>query len=104
MYLIFTAFAAIISTIIWYFNSSNDKYKTGTLCFVFWGAAFMWFIDRVIACITKGEEFIEVSLDSVMLGITVIFFGLLLWLLVLSINYYKVILKKLKDKVYCTKN
>ena len=86
MYLIITATAAIITTIIWYTKSPENKYNLGTLCLIFWGATLMWLVDHIIAFLTEGGEFFEITLDATLLGITVTLFGLLIWLITLLIN------------------
>lgn len=94
MWLILTAFAAIITTIIWYVKGPEDKYKLGLLSLAFWGASLMWLVDHVIAFATEGGEFFEVNQDATMLGISVIIFALLIWLIVLFISDPKGTLKK----------
>jgi hypothetical protein len=73
MWLIMTALAAVIATAIWYMNAPGDKYKLGLLSLMLWGATIMWLVDHVIAYLTKGGEFFEVSTDATMLGVSVIF-------------------------------
>ena len=46
MTLLITVFAAIISTILWY-NRKDDSMRLGILCFLFWGASIMWFVDAI---------------------------------------------------------
>lgn len=94
MYLIITALAAIITTIIWYVKSPNDKYKLSTLCFIYWGATLMWFVDNVMAYLSEGGEFFEITLDATLLGVTVVLLGLLAWLVILLVKYPKGVFKK----------
>ena len=86
MFLLITAFAAVVSTIIWYFQAPEDKYKLNVLCFIFWGATLMWFADHVIAYLIDGGEFLEVSPDATLLGVAVVLLGLFAWMIVLLIN------------------
>ncbi|WP_027398658.1 hypothetical protein [Anaerovorax odorimutans] len=95
MYLIITALAAVITTIIWYVNAPDNKYKLGTLTLIFWGATLMWLVDHVIAFLTEGGEFFDTSLDATLLGITVTICGLLAWTIILLISDPKGIYKKL---------
>ena len=46
MTLLITLFAAIITTVLWY-RRKDDTMKIGTLCFMFWGASFMWLVDAI---------------------------------------------------------
>jgi hypothetical protein len=94
MWLIITALAAIITTLIWYIKAPDDKYKLGLLSFAFWGATLMWLVDHVMAYVTEGGEFFEINLDATMLGISVILVALLLWVIVLLISDPKGIMKK----------
>ena len=86
MFLIITAIAAIITTIIWYAKSPNDKYRLGTLCLMFWGATLMWIPDHIIAYLTEGGAFFEINLDATLLGISVVIIGLIAWIILLLIK------------------
>ncbi len=94
MWFIITALAAVITTAIWYAKAPNDKYKLGLLSMFFWGATLMWLVDHVLAYILEGGEFLEVNLDATMLGLAVIVFALLLWVLILLASDPKGIFKK----------
>lgn len=93
MWLILTALAAIVTTLIWYIKSPGDKYKLGMLSLAFWGATIMWLVDHIMAYISNGGEFFEINLDATMLGISVIVVALLIWLFVLLISDPKKVLK-----------
>ena len=95
MFLIITALAAIISTIIWHVNAPEDKYRLSSLCFIYWGATLMWFVDHVIAYITEGREFVEITLNAALLGASVVLLGLLMWAAMLILRDYKRIFRKL---------
>ncbi len=98
MYFIITAVAAIVSTIIWYVNSPNDKYKLSTLCFIFWGATIMWLVDHEMAYLMEGGEFFEISTDATLLGVNVVLLGLLLWIIVLLVKDPKGVFTRLLKK------
>ncbi len=98
MWLILTALAAIVTTVIWYVKGPEDKYKLGLLSLAFWGASLMWLVDHVIAFATEGGEFFEVNQDATMLGVSVILVALLIWLIVLLISDPKGILNKVLRK------
>lgn len=100
MFFIITALAAMVTTIIWYVNAPSDKYNLSTLCFIYWGATLMWFIDHVMAYLAEGGEFFEVNLDATLLGITVVLFGLLVWVIMLLVKDPKGVFNKiLQSKV-----
>ncbi len=85
MYLLFSAVAAVISTVVWYTQAPEDKYRVRTLCFIYWGASLMWLIDSVVSAV-EGEGFLDVSLDAAVLGATVVIAGLIVWLAILLIK------------------
>lgn len=89
MYFIITALAAIVTTIIWYVNVPEDKYKLSTLCFIYWGATIMWLVDHVMAYFSNGGDFIEMTLDATLLGITAVFCGFLAWTITILIKVPK---------------
>ena len=97
MYLVITAAAAIITTIIWYVNAPKDKYKLSTLCFIYWGATLMWFVDHVMEYLTEVGEFVEITLDATLLGVTVIICGLLVWLIMQLVSVQKKVFNKLSQ-------
>ncbi len=94
MWLIITALAAIITTIIWYVKSPDDKYKLGLLSLFFWGATIMWLVDHVMAFLTEGGAFFEINLDATLLGISVIALALIVWEIILLISDPKDVLKR----------
>jgi hypothetical protein len=94
MFLIMTALAAVIVTIIWYVKSPNDKYKLGLLSLMFWGATIMWLVDHIMAFAAEGGEFFEINTDATMLGVAVIVLALIAWAVVLVISDPKGVLKK----------
>jgi hypothetical protein len=86
MWLILTALAALITTAIWYVKAPDDKYKLGLLSLFFWGAAIMWLVDHVMAYLSEGGEFFEISTDAALLGVSVIILALMIWEIVLLIS------------------
>ncbi len=94
MFLIMTALAAVIATVIWYANAPEDKYKVGMLSLFLWGATLMWLVDHVMAYLMEGGEFFELNLDATMLGLSVIVLALIVWMLILVISDPKGALKK----------
>jgi peptidoglycan biosynthesis protein MviN/MurJ (putative lipid II flippase) len=94
MWLIMTALAAVITTAIWYIKAPEDKYKLGLLSLIFWGATLMWLVDHVMAYLTEGGEFFEVSPDATLLGISIIVLALCIWEIALLFSDPKGVLKK----------
>ena len=45
MCLILTTFAAVVCTAVWYSSATFRDMKISVLCWLFWGAAIMWFVD-----------------------------------------------------------
>ena len=78
MYFIITAFAAILTTMIWH-KLSEDKHQLSTLCFMYWGATLMWLVDHVMAFCMEGGAFFEITMDATLLGITVVVCGFFAW-------------------------
>jgi len=94
MFLILTALAAIIATVIWYVKSPDDKYKLGVLSLMFWGATIMWLVDHIMAFASEGGAFFEISTDATMLGVAVVVLALMAWVITLVISDPKGVLKK----------
>lgn len=94
MWLIMTALAAIITTVVWYIKAPQDKYKLGLLSLIFWGATIMWLVDHVIAYLAEGGQFFEINLDGTLLGASVIVLALFIWLIVLLLSDPKGVMKR----------
>lgn len=83
MTLLITVFAAIISTFVWYKNAPDDTLKTSVLCYLYWGASIMWFVDAVFEYAElKAAYFTPQFADMVndaFLGFSVVALGLVIW-------------------------
>ncbi len=90
MTLLSTLFAAIICTIIWYCHAPKSQMKIGILCFMYWGASLMWFVDAVFAYAEIHNAYFTPSpadmLNDLYLGLSVIALGLLIWLIILLVR------------------
>jgi len=64
----------------------NDIYLFKYLAAISWGASIMFFIDHVYGYLTEGGEFIDTSVDAVLLGFVLQLFVLILWMLILIIK------------------
>ena len=102
MTLVITVFAALIATIIWYFNDNSNKYRLGTLSLIYWGASLMWFIDFVFEYAElKAEYFTPEPVDMLndfFLGLSVVALGLVIWLVILLIRDPKGVIKNMLSK------
>ena len=89
MTLLLTVFAAVTVTVLWYIRK-NDDMRLGTLCFLFWGASIMWFVDAVFEYAELKAAYFEPSLESMLndtfLGLSVIALGLIIWLVRLLVS------------------
>ncbi len=76
MTLLTAVFAAIITTVIWYFKDGRNHMKTGSLALMYWGASIMWFVDAVFGFAEKKTEYFIPSpaemLNGFFLGMSVI--------------------------------
>lgn len=97
MTLLSVIFAAIISTIIWYMSAPKSEMKIGTLCLIYWGASLMWFVDAVFEYAEIGAEYFNPApadmLNDFYLGLSVIAFGLIIWLVILFVKDPKGVVK-----------
>ena len=89
MTLLITVFAAVIATVKWY-TRKDDSMKLGILCFLYWGASIMWFVDAIFEYVELGAEYftpaIEDVLNDAFLGLSVVAFGLIIWVVRLFIT------------------
>lgn len=82
MYLIITAIAAVITTLLWYKKRANDTHRLGTLCLMYWGATLMWLVDCIAVIIAGEDEVIDTSLNATLLGVSVVILGLGIWFVI----------------------
>ena len=97
MTLLTTVFAAIICTILWYKKAPHDDMKLGLLCFMYWGASIMWFVDAIFEYAELKAEYFAPALEDMVndlyLGLSVVALGLIVWLVVLLIKDPKGVVK-----------
>ena len=90
MTLLTTVFAAVICTIIWYKKAPNDDMKIITLCYIYWGASLMWFVDAIFEYAQLHAEYFTPALEDLVndfyLGLSVVALGLVAWLIILLIK------------------
>ena len=98
MTLLTTVFAAIITTVIWYQKDWANQMKVGTLSLMYWGASLMWTVDAVFEYAElKAEYFTPALADMVndfFLGISVVAFGLIIWLVILLVKDPRGVVRK----------
>ena len=94
MYLILTAAAAVISTIVWYAKLPDTRYRLGFLSLMYWGATLMWTVDHVIAYLQEGGPVFDTSLGAFLLGVIVVLSGLIIWIVSLVAADPKYVLRK----------
>lgn len=97
MTLLITVFAAVTATIIWYKRGLEDTMKISTLCYLYWGAALMWFVDAIFEYAELGAAYFTPApmdmLNDMFLGLSVTAFGLVIWIAVLFVKDPKGIVK-----------
>lgn len=103
MTLLITLIAGIISTIVWYHRSDSAELKLSTLCYLYWGASLMWFVDAFVEYSELKAEYFtpapEDMLNDTFLGLSVVTFGFLIWLAVFLVHdpkgkFKKILLEK----------
>lgn len=98
MTLLITVVSAVICTVIWYRKVPHDVMKISDLCFIYWGASLMWFVDAVYEYAEMGEEFFTPSFNDMIndafLGISAVALGLVAWIAKLLITDPKHIFKR----------
>ena len=89
MTLLITVFAAVITTAIWY-KKNDEKMLLGPLCWMFWGASIMWFVDAIFEYAEQKAEYFTPALEDMIndtfLGLSVVALALVIWIVVLLIK------------------
>lgn len=102
MTLLTAVFAAIITTVIWYQKDGKNQMQTGTLCLMYWGASLMWLVDAVAEYVELKEKYFTPApvdmLNDFFLGLSVVAFGLIIWLTILLLKDPKGVLKQMFQK------
>ncbi|MBO4901015.1 MAG: hypothetical protein J5509_12080 [Lachnospiraceae bacterium] len=98
MTLLITVIAAVTCTAIWYSSPKAREMKVSTLCWMFWGASLMWFVDAVVEYLEDGAAFFEPAgadmLNDLYLGLSVVALGLVIWIVVLLVKDPQRIVRK----------
>ena len=97
MTLLVTVLAAVICTAIWYKNAPDDTMKVSVLCWMYWGASIMWFVDALFEYAELHAEYFTPApadmLNDLFLGLSVIALGLVIWIIILLVKDPKGALK-----------
>lgn len=105
MTLLITVFAACISTILWYKKAPSDSMKLSTLALMYWGAGLMWMVDAVFEYKELGASFFEPSvadmLNDSFLGLSVVVFGLVIWIIILLVKDPRGVMKEVVSSMHC---
>ncbi len=69
----------------------------GLLCWMFWGASAMWFVDAIVEYLDIGSEYFNPApadmLNDLFLGLSVVALALVIWIIVLLIKDPKGVIK-----------
>ncbi len=102
MTLLVTAFAAIISTVLWYKHAPKDEMKISVLCWMYWGASLMWLVDAIFEYAELKAEYFSPApadmLNDLFLGLSAVALGLVIWLVILLIRDPKGVVKSAFSK------
>ena len=97
MTLLTTIFAAVICTLLWYQSPACREMKISILCFMYWGASIMWFVDAIFEYAELKAAYFTPALEDMVndlyLGLSVVALGLIVWLVVLLIKDPKGVVK-----------
>lgn len=97
MTVLISVFAAVITTALWYFNQPQNSLRLGILCWMFWGASLMWFVDAIYEYAEQGASFFSLEygecLQDVYLGLSVVALALVVWIFQLLVKDPKNIMR-----------
>ena len=102
MTLLVTVFAAVVSTVVWYKKAPHDEMKISVLCWMYWGASLMWFVDAIFEYAELKAEYFSPApadmLNDLFLGLSAVAFGLVVWLVILLVCDPKGVVKAALSK------
>ena len=83
MTLLVTVLAAIAVTVIWYVSERARGLQIGVLCYLYWGASIMWFVDALMEYAELRAAYFTPALEDMandlFLGLSAIALGLVIW-------------------------
>ena len=78
-----TVLAAIAVTVIWYVSERARGLQIGVLCYLYWGASIMWFVDALMEYAELRTAYFTPALEDMandlFLGLSAIALGLVIW-------------------------
>lgn len=87
MTLMVTVSAAIIATIVWYCSEKARLLKVSILCYAYWGATMMWFVDAIFEYKEKGAAYfvppVNDMINDLFLGFSATSMALVVWIAIL---------------------
>lgn len=90
MTLLVTILAAVISSAIWYNSEKAREMKVSVLCYLFWGASFMWMVDAIAEYSELRAAYFTPALEDMandlFLGVSVIALALVIWTVVFLVK------------------
>ena len=102
MTLLITVFSAILCTVLWYKKAPQDEMRIRVLCYLYWGASIMWFVDAIYEYAELGAAFFAPApvdmFNDLFLGLSVVALGLIVWLVVLLIKDPRGVIKGMFQK------
>ena len=102
MTLLITVFSAILCTVLWYKKAPQDEMHVRVLCYLYWGASIMWFVDAIYEYAELGAAFFAPApadlLNDLFLGLSVVALALIVWLVVLLIKDPRGVIKGMFQK------
>ena len=98
MTLLIALAAAFAVTIIWYISSKARALKVGLMCYMYWGASIMWFVDALFAYKAQGTTYFTPApadmINDSFLGLCAVALGAVIWLCALLICDPKGVVKE----------
>lgn len=98
MTLLLSCIAAVVATIVWYVNEEARSLNIVMLCYLYWGASLMWFVDAIFEYAELGAEYftpaVEDMINDSFLGLSVVVLGLIIWVVYLLIKDPKGVIRK----------
>ncbi len=97
MTLLISVVAAVISTVVWYASPKARELQVSALCYMFWGASLMWFVDAMVEFAELRAEYFAPEaadvLNDTFLGLAVVALALVIWVVILLVKDPKGVLK-----------
>lgn len=90
MTLLISVIAAVVVTLVWYTSEKARLLKIGLLCYMFWGASIMWFVDAVAEYIELRDAYftpaVSDMINDLFLGLCVVVLAMVIWLVYMLVK------------------